>query len=156
MLAKAFFLKMSKNSYDELSEPRRANLYSGKCPSRPIFKTVTNTWSALILVLLIPGTHRYSDLRRKIDGISERMLAQSLKRLEADGFVNRKSYPVVPPHVEYSLTDLGQGIAPKVKDLIIWIEDNFPEIHQTQNQVAEQQAEEKANAAWPHEKGALS
>lgn len=80
------------------------------------------------LVALRQGTHRFSDLRRKMGGVSEKMLAQSLQALEHDGFVDRVSYPVVPPHVEYSLTPLGQEVSEKVAALADWIEVNTPQV----------------------------
>lgn len=82
----------------------------------------------LILVALREGTHRFSDLRRKMGGVSEKMLAQSLQALEHDGFVDRVSYPVVPPHVEYSLTPLGVEVSEKVAALADWIEVNTPKV----------------------------
>ena len=89
---------------------------------------MTSRWGVLLLVALMAGTHRFSDLRRKIGGVSEKMLAQTLQWLEADGFVLRVQYPVVPPHVEYSLTPLGQEVALRVRDLADWIEVKLPEI----------------------------
>ena len=79
-------------------------------------------------VALREGTHRFSDLRRKMGGVSEKMLAQSLQALEHDGFVDRVSYPVVPPHVEYSLTPLGVEVSEKVAALADWIEVNTPKV----------------------------
>jgi DNA-binding HxlR family transcriptional regulator len=112
-----------------LSEQMRSgNLFAEKCPSRDVLKHVTSRWGVLILVALQGGTHRFSDLRRKMGGVSEKMLAQTLQWLEADGFVNRKSYPVVPPHVEYSLTPLGEEVAEKVAALADWIEGNLPKV----------------------------
>jgi DNA-binding HxlR family transcriptional regulator len=81
----------------------------------------------LILVALRQGTHRFSDLRRKMGGVSEKMLAQSLQALEQDGFIDRVSYPVVPPHVEYSLTPLGRGERESAA-LADWIEVNTPQV----------------------------
>ncbi|UCV18894.1 winged helix-turn-helix transcriptional regulator [Ferribacterium limneticum] len=107
---------------------RRGDLFAEKCPSRDVLKHVTSRWGVLILVALLGGTHRFSDLRRKTAGVSERMLAQTLKWLEGDGFVARKAYPVVPPHVEYSLTPLGHEVALKVEALADWIEGNLPQI----------------------------
>lgn len=107
---------------------RRGDLFSEKCPSREVLKHVTSRWGVLILVALLGGTHRFSDLRRKVGGVSERMLAQTLQWLERDGIVLRQSYPVVPPHVEYSLTPLGHAAAEKVEALAEWIEENLPEI----------------------------
>ena len=84
-----------------------------------MLKHVTSRWGVLILVALRQGTHRFSDLRRKMGGVSEKMLAQSLQALEHDGFVDRVSYPVVPPHVEYSLTPMGQEVSEKVAALAL-------------------------------------
>ena len=107
---------------------QRGDLFAEKCPSREVLKHVTSRWGVLVLVALLGGTHRFSDLRRKTAGVSERMLAQTLKWLEGDGFVVRKAYPVVPPHVEYSLSPLGREVAAKVEGLADWIEDNLMQI----------------------------
>ena len=111
---------------------RRGVLFSEKCPSREVLKHVTSRWGVLVLVALLGGTHRFSDLRRKIGGVSEKMLAQTLQWLEGDGFVLRTTYPVVPPHVEYSLTPLGMEVARRVEGLADWIEENLPRILQSQ------------------------
>ena len=107
---------------------RDGDLFSANCPSREVLKHVTSRWGVLILVALREGTHRFSDLRRKMGGVSEKMLAQSLQALEQDGFINRMSYPVVPPHVEYSLTPLGEAVSEKVAALADWIEMNLPQV----------------------------
>ena len=107
---------------------KEGNLFAEQCPSREVLKHVTSRWGVLILVALREGTHRFSDLRRKMGGVSEKMLAQSLQALEQDGFLNRISYPVVPPHVEYSLTPLGEQVSEKVAALADWIELNLPEV----------------------------
>lgn len=107
---------------------RRGDLFSDKCPSREVLKHVTSRWGVLVLVALLDGTHRFSDLRRKIGGVSEKMLAQTLQWLEGDGLVLRVSYPVVPPHVEYSLTPLGQEAGRRVEGLADWIEGNLQQI----------------------------
>lgn len=114
---------------------RRGDLFSEYCPSREVLKHVTSRWGVLILVALLGGMHRFSDLRRKVSGVSEKMLAQTLQGLEYDGFVLRQSYPVVPPHVEYSLTPLGMEVAKKVEDLADWIEGNFPKIMDAQEKL---------------------
>ncbi|MEY7424765.1 winged helix-turn-helix transcriptional regulator [Citrobacter freundii] len=107
---------------------RDGNLFAEQCPSREVLKHITSRWGVLILVALRDGTHRFSDLRRKMGGVSEKMLAQSLQALEQDGFINRVSYPVVPPHVEYSLTQLGEQVSDKVAALADWIELNLPQV----------------------------
>lgn len=106
----------------------RGNVFAAQCPSREVLKHVTSRWGVLVLVALLGGTHRFSDLRRKIGGVSERMLAQTLQWLEQDGFVLRTSYPVVPPHVEYSLTPLGQEVGLRVEALADWIQEKLPNI----------------------------
>jgi len=107
---------------------RRGELFSVECPSREILKHVTSRWGVLVLVALMEGTHRFSELRRKVGGVSEKMLAQTLQYLEKDGFVNRVSLPVVPPHVEYTLTPLGEQVGQQVDSLADWIETNLPKI----------------------------
>jgi DNA-binding HxlR family transcriptional regulator len=111
---------------------RRGELFSVECPSREILKHVTSRWGVLVLVALMEGTHRFSDLRRKVGGVSEKMLAQTLQYLEKDGFVNRVSLPVVPPHVEYTLTPLGEQVGQQVGSLADWIETNLPKIMRAQ------------------------
>lgn len=111
-----------------LSDKVHGELLSAGCPSRDVLKHVTSQWGVLVLIVLEGGTHRFSELRRKIGGVSERMLAQALQLLEGDGFVLRRAYPVVPPHVEYSLTPLGEEVAEKVRVLADWIEINFHRI----------------------------
>lgn len=105
------------------------NVFAGQCPSRLILNHITSRWGVLVLVALLAGTHRFSGLRRKINGVSERMLAQTLQTLESDGFVARHSLPVVPPHVEYQLTPLGIEVAEQVRNLVDWIEQNLGRIN---------------------------
>jgi DNA-binding HxlR family transcriptional regulator len=106
----------------------RGDVLSADCPSRPVLNHVTSRWGVLVLLVLREGLHRFSELRRKIDGVSERMLAQTLQDLEADGFVKRQVHPVIPPHVDYQLTALGYEISGHVHELIDWIEGNLPRI----------------------------
>ena len=111
---------------------QRGDLFSVKCPSREVLKHVTSRWGVLVLVALRGGTHRFSELRRKVAGVSERMLAQTLQWLEGDGLVRRQSYPVMPPHVDYTLTALGQEAAERVELLADWIEGNMEQLIQAQ------------------------
>jgi len=104
----------------------RGDVFEPRCPSREVLKHVTSTWGTLTLIALKPGTLRFSDLRRKVAGVSERMLSQTLKQLESDGLVARKSFAVVPPRVEYSLTEYGRQAAALVEALADWIEDCLP------------------------------
>lgn len=106
----------------------RGDVFEPRCPSREVLKHVTSTWGVLVLIALRSGTLRFSELRRKAAGVSERMLAQTLQQLEGDGLVLRRSYPVVPPHVEYSLTPFGQEAAGLVESLTDWIEARLPSL----------------------------
>lgn len=112
---------------------QRGDLMSEACPSRTVLKHITSRWGVLVLIALEGKTRRFSELRRLISGVSERMLAQTLQWLESDGLVKRVAYDVVPPHVEYSLTPLGQEGAAKVRDLADWIEASLPSIAQQWN-----------------------
>ena len=114
----------------------RGDLFSERCPSREVLKHVTGRWGALLLVALMEGTQRFGELRRRVGGISEKMLAQTLVWLEQDGFVQRIAHPVVPPHVEYRLTPLGEEVARKVGALADWIEGNMAGIEAAQRRVA--------------------
>jgi len=125
-------LPSAAESAETLSERlMRGNVFAELCPSREVLQHVTSRWGVLVLVALLGGTHRFSDLRRKIGGVSEKMLAQTLQWLERDGFVLRVAYPVVPPHVEYSLTPLGREVAQRVQALADWIESNLTTILKT-------------------------
>jgi DNA-binding HxlR family transcriptional regulator len=104
----------------------RGDVLTPHCPSRTVLKNVTSRWGVLVLFVLEDGgIYRYSNIRKQIVGISEKMLTQTLRQLEEHGLVTRKSLPVVPPHVEYQLTKLGLQAATKVKDLALWIEENI-------------------------------
>jgi len=104
---------------------RTPDVLNEKCPSRRVLNHVTSRWGVLVLIVLQDGTHRFSSLRRRIGGVSERMLAQTLQVLEEDGLIQRTAYPVVPPHVEYNLTPLGRVVAEKVHALTACIESNL-------------------------------
>ncbi|EIB97065.1 MULTISPECIES: helix-turn-helix domain-containing protein [Pantoea] len=114
---------------EKLSERfSRGELLNVNCPSRDVLKRVTSRWSVLILLALQGQTLRFSALRRTVGGVSERMLAQNLRYLEEDGFVQRIAYDVVPPHVEYCLTPLGREVGEQVVGLADWLELNVSRI----------------------------
>ena len=108
---------------------------STNCPSREILEHLTSKWAVLVLRCLSDGVHRFSELKQRIDGISEKMLAQTLKILEQDGFILRTVYPEVPPKVEYQLTILGAQAAEKLNYLISWIERSLPDIMENKAKV---------------------
>jgi len=94
------------------------------CPSRVVLDHVTSKWGVLVLVALAGRTLRWGELRRAVEGISEKMLAQTLKTFEADGLVAREARPVIPPHVEYSLTPLGDELVDLLRPLLVWAAQN--------------------------------
>lgn len=112
---------------------RRGELLDAACPSREILRHLTSRWGVLVLIVLETGVHRFSELRRAIGGVSERMLAQTLQWLENDGLVERTAYAVVPPHVDYRLTPMGVEAAGKVRGLADWIESSLPRLLRAQN-----------------------
>lgn len=118
-------MKTAEQAINSNSGVHAPDVFSAPCPSRQVLKHVCSRWGVLILIALRDGTHRFSELRRRLDGVSEKMLAQTLQLLADDGFVDRKSYPVVPPFVEYSLTPMGEEIAERVADITGWIEENL-------------------------------
>ena len=113
---------------------QRGQLFSAACPSRDVLKHITSRWGVLVLLVLATRVHRFSELRRTIGGVSERMLAQTLQWLEGDGLVDRLAFDVVPPHVEYRLTPLGREAAERVQGLADWIETSLPRILQAQDE----------------------
>lgn len=120
---------------------RRGQVFAADCPSRGVLNHVTSRWGTLVLVALLDGTLRFSELRRRIGGVSEKMLAQTLQALESDGFVQRMKYPVVPPHVDYRLTPMGQQVAVHVQTLVDWVETRLPDILQARDQRADATAQ---------------
>ena len=98
------------------------------CPSRTVLDHVTSKWGVLVLVALSGGTLRWGDLRRQVQGISEKMLAQTLRTLERDGIVHREAQPVIPPRVDYSLTGRGRELTALLLPLMEWIVANAADI----------------------------
>ncbi len=105
-----------------------ADVFAEKCLSRPTLEHVTGRWGTLAMAALLEGTMRFNALRRRVSGVSEKMLAQTLQALERDGFVHREAQPTIPPKVEYSLTPLGRDVAGKLMDLIRLVEARVPEV----------------------------
>ncbi len=98
------------------------------CPSRVVLDHVTSKWGVLVLIALSEGTLRWGELRRRAEGISEKMLAQTLRTLERDGFVDRAAQPVIPPRVDYSLTARGRELTSLLLPLMEWIVANADDI----------------------------
>lgn len=106
--------------------PRDA--YSAACPCRELLDLLANKWSALALGALEDGPRRFGVLRARMEGISPKVLTQTLRRLEELGLVNRVVYPEVPLHVEYSLTPLGRDACVPLTGLRRWVEGNVDRI----------------------------
>ena len=108
--------------------PGAVEVFPSGCPSRVVLDHVTSKWGVLVLVALADGPHRWSELRRRAEGISEKMLAQTLRTLEADGIVHRDAHPVIPPRVDYSLTPRGRELVDLLLPLFGWVVTHADEI----------------------------
>jgi DNA-binding HxlR family transcriptional regulator len=106
----------------------RFDVMAAACPTRQVLTRIGDRWSLLVLYALSRGTRRFSELRAEVDGISQKMLTQTLRGLERDGVVDRRVYPVVPPKVEYSLTALGAGLAIEITAIRSWAYAHMDEI----------------------------
>jgi DNA-binding HxlR family transcriptional regulator len=104
------------------------NVYAVDCPSRQILDRIGDSWSVLVVVMLVDGPHRYSELAKRIEGISPKMLTQTLRGLERDGLISRTVFPVVPPRVDYALTELGQSLYGLVEGLEKWAESHIDDV----------------------------
>lgn len=121
---------------------RTFNALSARCPAREILSRVADKWTVLVLSVLSGGTTRFNELRRRVDGITQKVLTDTLRDLERLGLVSRKVYAEVPPRVEYSLTPLGVSLVSLVDGVKDWIETHAPEVlkaqqrYETQKQAA--------------------
>jgi DNA-binding HxlR family transcriptional regulator len=111
-----------------LPEGLADGVFPAGCPSRTVLDHITSKWGVLILLALSEGEQRWSELRRRAEGISEKMLAQTLKTLERDGLVLRKAQPVIPPRVDYSLTERGYELSGLLVPLVTWAYNNADDI----------------------------
>lgn len=109
------------------------SVYSERCPSRTILEAISDKWSILIIAVLVKKLCRFGELRREVGGISQKMLMQTLQKLERYGFVFREVYPVLPMKVEYSLTPLGQELSIILNTFTNWTEAHMNEILQAEN-----------------------
>ncbi len=113
-----------------------ANLNSARCASRHALDLIADKWTVLVVRALEDGPQRYEGLRRRIDGISKRMLTHTLRELEANGLVLRDVRQAVPPHVEYSLTPLGQTLRTPIAVLAAWAEQHMDDVQAAQRAAA--------------------
>ena len=104
------------------------DVYAAQCPCRDVLDLLANKWAALAIGALEPGPLRFGELQRRLEGISPKVLTQTLRRLEEAGFLHREIFPAVPLHVEYSLTDLGHSVSVPLASLRTWVESHLHEI----------------------------
>ncbi|MEU0071044.1 helix-turn-helix domain-containing protein [Streptomyces sp. NPDC006332] len=104
------------------------------CPQRVALEHVTSRWGTLVLIALLDRSCRFGELRRVIGRVSEKMLTQTLQTLERDGMVHRDAKPVIPPHVDYSLTDLGREAAEQVRGLAQWTDRRMAAIQRAREE----------------------
>jgi DNA-binding HxlR family transcriptional regulator len=104
------------------------NVFAKACPSRGTLEHVTGRWGALTLGALHEGSLRFNELRRRVDGVSEKMLSQTLHALERDGLVHREAQPTNPPRVDYELTPLGREVAERLLSLIHFVEGSMDDV----------------------------
>ncbi len=107
-------------------------IFTLNCPTQQVLDIIGNKWSVIIIYCLAYQTRRYKQLERKIEGISQKVLTQTLRKLEKNGLIERKVYPVVPPQVEYSLTSLGETLIEPLALLAEWSEKHLAEIESAQ------------------------
>jgi DNA-binding HxlR family transcriptional regulator len=115
-----------------------ADAYCAKCPTRQVVDHIAGKWTVLIVDALSAGTMRYTEIKRKVEGVSQKMLTQTLRSLEADGFLTRTVHPTIPPQVEYTLTPLGHSLAGPISELRRWAETHINEIEEARARINEQ------------------
>jgi DNA-binding HxlR family transcriptional regulator len=106
----------------------RPNVLDQQCESRQALDRIADKWTCLVVYALVDGPRRHGELRRAIDGISQKMLTQTLRSMEADGLVRRTVIDVIPPHVEYSLTPLGETLEAPLVAICQWAMEHLPEL----------------------------
>jgi DNA-binding HxlR family transcriptional regulator len=111
-----------------MPEPLVFDVYDASCPSRTALHRIGDRWTALVVGVLSERPHRFGELRRRIEGVSQKMLTQTLRSLERDGLVSRKAFATVPVTVEYALTPLGETLVPALAAVRDWAERHIAEI----------------------------
>ena len=118
----------------EEQESSQPTLFDMRYGSRQVLDLMAEKWTVLILYALTYGVKRHGELRREIQGISQKMLTQTLRNLERDGLVERKAYPTAPPRVEYTLTPLGETFGELLKGICTWAEEHYDQIRLAREQ----------------------
>jgi DNA-binding HxlR family transcriptional regulator len=112
------------------AKPPPPDPYSATCPTRMVLDRIADKWTVLVLALLDAGPMRFNQLRRAVDGLSQKMLSQTLKALERDGLITRRAFATVPVTVEYAITPLGRTLARALAPISDWAIANFGEVSQ--------------------------
>ena len=108
------------------------DVYGRLCPCRDVLDLIANKWSTLVIGTLENGPQRFGAIQRRLDGVTPKVLSATLKRLEHSGLIDRTVYPAVPPHVEYSLTPLGETLVAPLASLRTWAEEHLDDISRPQ------------------------
>ncbi len=114
---------------EDTNSSLEADVFARDCSSRETLQGVTGRWGILVLAALGEGSYRFSALRRRVDGVSERMLSQTLQSLERDGMITRTVLEAIPPKVEYDLTPLGREVADRLVGLIELVQSNMDAVY---------------------------
>ncbi|NJC73010.1 helix-turn-helix transcriptional regulator [Planosporangium thailandense] len=128
------------------SEQVEPTPYAKNCGSRQVLDRIGDRWSVLVVLMLADGLKRYSELAQRIEGVSQKMLTQTLRGLERDGLVTRTVHASVPPRVDYALTDLGRSVLDLVAGLEAWATDHLGDVLAARSRYDAQQ-ERRGSAA---------
>ncbi|MEV5030725.1 winged helix-turn-helix transcriptional regulator [Paenibacillus sp. LPE1-1-1.1] len=123
-------------------ETKQADISITECSYRRVLEIISSKWSALVIYALEDGSLRYGEARRRIEGISQKMLTQTLRQLERDGLVRREVTPSVPPIVDYSLTPLGESLTRTMSHLKLWTAEYFPLVEKARQEYDQKSGED--------------
>jgi DNA-binding HxlR family transcriptional regulator len=127
-------------------QPRPADPYTDRCPSREVLDRIGDRWTVLVLMALADGPRRFTELARQIQGISQKMLTQTLRGLERDGMVTRTVYPTVPVRVDYELTPLGGTLSDPLAALARWAQGHMDDVLAAREEYDRRAAAERGTA----------
>jgi DNA-binding HxlR family transcriptional regulator len=111
----------------------KPNVYDPNCPSRTVLDRIGDKWSTLVVLMLLDGPQRFSQLRTRVGGVTPKVLTETLRRLERDGILTRTAYPEIPPRVEYQLTPTGRSLEHPIRAITTWAEQNIARITRARN-----------------------
>ncbi len=147
MLRRHFAVPWLPHGNPSMADAATPDAYQADCPTRVVLDCIADKWAVLLLVLLVAGPARFNALRRTVQGLSQKMLAQTLRRLERDGLVTRTAFATVPVTVEYALTPLGRTLAPALEPIRLWAEANVAAVQAAQRAYDARDAAEPRRAA---------